>query len=230
MFYFGSFFSLSHYNYLSVIYKGKKPTHTQLTFTHTHTHSLTYTPSGSLEQARFVFGFSFTLVMPLSRDKKHLIPDFLLLALGLWPAKWNVFFYCWRPASCWVEWREEKIWKKRKKRKKWNDNVALPFELAKLYKELKVSLASRELGWPSSYQHLNWGSSGPTLGVSPSQFPASPTPLPGLMSSFPPKRVPHGVTISVRECGWGKGSTNKWQPLEHPDFSAPWVPIATKQK
>lgn len=36
-----------------------------------------------LQQAILVFWFRFTLVMPASRYKKHLIPDFLLLAPGL---------------------------------------------------------------------------------------------------------------------------------------------------
>lgn len=44
-----------------------------------------------LEQAILVFWFSFTLVMPPPRYTKHLIPDFLPLAPGLWPAMWNVF-------------------------------------------------------------------------------------------------------------------------------------------
>lgn len=44
-----------------------------------------------LEQAVLVFWFSFTLVMPPPRYTKHLIPDFLPLAPGLWPAMWNVF-------------------------------------------------------------------------------------------------------------------------------------------
>lgn len=44
-----------------------------------------------LEQAMLVFWFSFTLVMPPPRYTKHLIPDFLPLAPGLWPAMRNVF-------------------------------------------------------------------------------------------------------------------------------------------
>ena len=111
---------------------------TQLTFIHTHTHTHTHTPSGSLEQAAFVFGFSFTLVMPLSRYKKHLIPDFLLLASGLWPAKWNVFFIAAvQPAAELSEGKK----KKKEREKKWNRNVALPLQLATLYKEIKISLA-----------------------------------------------------------------------------------------
>lgn len=87
-----------------------------------------------------MFGFSFTLVMPLSRYKKHLIPDFLLLALGLWPAKWNVFFTAVdQPAAKLSEGKKKN--ESKGKKKKESRNIALPLELAKLYKEIKVSLA-----------------------------------------------------------------------------------------
>lgn len=112
--------------------RGKKfnwPLHT-----HTHTHAHTHSPSGSLEQAGLVFGFSFTLVMPLSRYKKHLIPDFLLLALGLWPAKWNVFFTAVGPPAAELSEGErgKKKDRKKKKKNKRNENVTLSYELAKL--------------------------------------------------------------------------------------------------
>lgn len=88
---------------------------------HTHAHTHTHAPSGSLEQVLLVFGFSFTLVMPLSRYKKHLIPDFLLLALGLWPVKWNVFFAVVGQPAAELSEREGKgkKWKKKKKGPKW---------------------------------------------------------------------------------------------------------------
>lgn len=104
--------------------RGKKfnwPLHT-----HTHTHAHTHSPSGSLEQAGLVFGFSFTLVMPLSRYKKHLIPDFLLLALGLWPAKWNVFFTAVGPPAAELSEGERGKKKDRKKKKRINEMRMLP--------------------------------------------------------------------------------------------------------
>lgn len=51
----------------------------------------------------------FYLNMLFSRYKKRLIPDFLLLASGLWPAKWNVFFIAAVSISAKKsEWRAEK--------------------------------------------------------------------------------------------------------------------------
>lgn len=111
-------------------FRKEKKKITQLTFIHIHTHP----HSGSLEQAAFVFGFSFTLVMPLSRYKKRLIPDFLLLASGLWPAKWNVFFIAAvQPAA------ELSEGQKKKKKGKRNEIEMLPclFNLQHCIRKLK---------------------------------------------------------------------------------------------
>ena len=112
------------------------------THIHTHTHTHIHTPTPPLWKP-WTSSVCVWIQFYLSHASFQIQETFnsRFPASGFRPltSKVKCIFYCCRPASCWVEWREEK--KKKEREKKWNRNVALPLQLATLYKEIKISLA-----------------------------------------------------------------------------------------
>lgn len=111
----------------------KKKNHSIDLYTHTHTPPLWKPWTGSV-----CVWIQFYLSHASFQIQETFNSRFLASGFRPLTSKVKCIFYCCRPASCWVEWRAEK---KKEREKKWNRNVALPLQLAALYKEIKISLA-----------------------------------------------------------------------------------------